>query len=64
MNEPHRGYVELHSPYAWDFKTDLAIGFFPSAAQSCVTSLSTHRTYSQPDVARQMGTWLGPPGLD
>ncbi|BGP55967.1 hypothetical protein JCM8202v2_003574 [Rhodotorula sphaerocarpa] len=34
MNEPHRGYIELLSPYSWDFNTDLAIGYFPSAVQS------------------------------
>ncbi|GAA6010167.1 hypothetical protein JCM10207_005648 [Rhodosporidiobolus poonsookiae] len=34
INEPHRGYIELLSPYAWDFNTDLAIGYFPSAVQS------------------------------
>ncbi|GAA5851965.1 hypothetical protein JCM8547_000111 [Rhodosporidiobolus lusitaniae] len=34
INEPHRGYIELLSPYSWDFNTDLAIGYFPSAAQS------------------------------
>lgn len=34
MNEPHRGYIELLSPYNWDFNTDLAIGYFPSAVQS------------------------------
>ncbi|KAM0749528.1 glycoside hydrolase [Meredithblackwellia eburnea MCA 4105] len=33
MNEPHRGYIELHSPFSWDFNTDLAIGYFPSAVQ-------------------------------
>lgn len=36
MNEPHRGYIELLSPYSWDFNTDLAIGYFPSAVQSYV----------------------------
>ncbi|GAA5984632.1 hypothetical protein JCM11641_004546 [Rhodosporidiobolus odoratus] len=34
INEPHRGYIELLSPYAWDFTADLAIGYFPSAVQS------------------------------
>lgn len=34
MNEPHRGYIELHSPYAFNDKTDLAIGYFPTAVQS------------------------------
>jgi len=40
MNEPHKGYIELLSPYAWDFTADLAIGYFPSAVQSCVLALS------------------------
>ncbi|BGP11918.1 hypothetical protein JCM10049v2_007838 [Rhodotorula toruloides] len=39
MNEPHRGYVELLSPYSWDFNTDLAIGYFPSAVQSWALGL-------------------------
>jgi hypothetical protein len=39
INEPHRGYIELLSPYSWDFNTDLAIGYFPSAVQSCVLLL-------------------------
>lgn len=26
MNEPHRGYVELQSMYAWDYNTDLHLG--------------------------------------
>ncbi|GAA5943957.1 uncharacterized protein JCM15063_006127 [Sporobolomyces koalae] len=34
INEPHRGYISLHSPHAWDLTADLAIGYFPSAAQS------------------------------
>lgn len=33
-NEAHRGYIELLSPYSWDFNCDLAIGFFPSPLQS------------------------------
>jgi hypothetical protein len=36
INEPHRGYIELLSPYSWDFNTDLAIGYFPSAVESYV----------------------------
>jgi hypothetical protein len=35
INEPHRGYIELLSPYGFDFNTDLAIGYFPTAVQSC-----------------------------
>ncbi|GAA5890521.1 hypothetical protein JCM6882_002948 [Rhodosporidiobolus microsporus] len=34
INEPHRGYIKLHSPYAWDFNTELAIGYFPSPIES------------------------------
>ncbi|GAA5952203.1 hypothetical protein JCM3765_001906 [Sporobolomyces pararoseus] len=34
INEPHRGYISLHSPHAWDLTADLAIGHFPSALQS------------------------------
>ncbi|CAD7063981.1 unnamed protein product [Tilletia caries] len=34
MNEPHRGFVNLHSFDAWDYDTDLHIGFFPSFLQA------------------------------
>ncbi|KAK4056119.1 hypothetical protein OIO90_002850 [Microbotryomycetes sp. JL221] len=34
MNEPHRGYIDLMSPYGFNFNTDLAIGYFPTALQS------------------------------
>ncbi|KAM0787111.1 hypothetical protein ACM66B_006366 [Microbotryomycetes sp. NB124-2] len=34
MNEPHRGYIELMSPFGFNFNTDLAIGYFPTAIQS------------------------------
>ncbi|GAA5828536.1 hypothetical protein JCM11251_000840 [Rhodosporidiobolus azoricus] len=34
INEPHRGYIKLNSPYAWDFNTELAIGYFPSPIES------------------------------
>ncbi|KAK4047845.1 hypothetical protein OIV83_005188 [Microbotryomycetes sp. JL201] len=34
MNEPHRGYIDLLSPYGFNFNTDLAIGYFPTALQS------------------------------
>jgi hypothetical protein len=34
MNEPHRGYISLHSFDSWDPMTDLAISYFPSALQS------------------------------
>ena len=33
INEPHRGYIELLSPFSWDYTTDLAIGHFPTALQ-------------------------------
>ncbi|CAD6944374.1 unnamed protein product [Tilletia controversa] len=34
MDEPHRGFVYLHSFDAWDYDTDLHIGFFPSFLQA------------------------------
>ncbi|KAL9931302.1 hypothetical protein V8E36_009812 [Tilletia maclaganii] len=34
MNEPHRGFINLHSFSEWDYDTDLHIGFFPSFLQS------------------------------
>ncbi|KAH9921814.1 glycoside hydrolase superfamily [Fomitopsis serialis] len=34
MNEPHRGYVELHSMHAFDYNTDLHLGHVPTAFQS------------------------------
>ncbi|KAK0534056.1 hypothetical protein OC842_002757 [Tilletia horrida] len=34
MNEPHRGFINLHSFDEWDYDTDLHIGFFPSFLQS------------------------------
>ena len=34
MNEPHRGYIELHNMYAFDPNTDLQFGYHPSAVQS------------------------------
>ena len=34
MNEPHRGYLELHNMYTFDPKTDLHFGFHASAIQS------------------------------
>lgn len=63
MNEPHRGYVELLSPYSWDFNTDLAIGYFPSAVQSCVfprSSLSVPLT----SLDAQLGPRTRPPRSD
>lgn len=32
MNEPHRGYIELHSPTSWDYNTDRepSAVFFPA----------------------------------
>lgn len=33
MNEPHRGYVNLHSFDRWNYLTDLHIGHYPSAIQ-------------------------------
>lgn len=33
MNEPHRGYINLHSFHQWNFMTDLHIGHYPSAIQ-------------------------------
>ncbi|GAA6017473.1 hypothetical protein JCM11491_006836 [Sporobolomyces phaffii] len=46
INEPHRGYISLHSPHAWDLTADLAIGCFPSALQSW--ALGTGRTVDIP----------------
>lgn len=34
MNEPHRGYLELHSMYSFDPNTDLQLGFHTSALES------------------------------
>ena len=34
MNEPHRGYLELHSMYTFDPKTDLQLGYHPNALES------------------------------
>lgn len=34
MNEPHRGYLELHSLYAFDANTDLQLGYHATAIQS------------------------------
>lgn len=33
MNEPHRGYINLHSWNRWKYETDLHIGHFPSPLQ-------------------------------
>ncbi|GAA5872896.1 hypothetical protein JCM1840_005882 [Sporobolomyces johnsonii] len=76
MNEPHRGYIELLSPYAWDFTADLAIGYFPSALQSWALGtghpvLIPHYAPSFPVTAvthtvllrppRGRSAWLPPP---
>ncbi|KAE8194771.1 hypothetical protein CF335_g5258 [Tilletia laevis] len=34
MNEPHRGFVNLHSFDAWDYDTDLHIGYLPLFLQA------------------------------
>ncbi|MBW0493636.1 hypothetical protein O181_033351 [Austropuccinia psidii MF-1] len=34
MNEPHRGYINLHSPYEWNFQTDLRLYDCPSFIES------------------------------
>ncbi|KAE8225643.1 hypothetical protein CF319_g1640 [Tilletia indica] len=34
MNEPHRGFVNLHSFDEWDYDTDLHIGYVPSFLQA------------------------------
>ncbi|OCH85892.1 glycoside hydrolase [Obba rivulosa] len=34
MNEPHRGYIDLKSMYAFDYNTDLHLGHVPTALQS------------------------------
>ncbi|WFD34573.1 hypothetical protein MCUN1_001414 [Malassezia cuniculi] len=34
INEPHRGYINLHSWGRWKYETDLHIGHFPSPLQS------------------------------
>ncbi|TNY21435.1 cytoplasmic protein [Rhodotorula diobovata] len=79
MNEPHKGYIELLSPYAWDFTADLAIGYFPSAVQSwalgCGHSvLIPHYAPSFPVTAvthhvllrppQERSAWLTPSSLD
>lgn len=33
LNEPHRGYINLHSWSRWKYETDLHIGHFPSPLQ-------------------------------
>ncbi|KAL8276134.1 hypothetical protein RQP46_011465 [Phenoliferia psychrophenolica] len=67
MNEPHRGYVELHSPYGWDLTKDLAIGFFPTPAQSWALGaghpvLIDHYVPSFPVTAKSHAVLLTPPG--
>lgn len=34
MNEPHRGYCNLHSFNSWKYETDLHIGHYPNLIQS------------------------------
>ncbi|EPQ28323.1 uncharacterized protein PFL1_04150 [Pseudozyma flocculosa PF-1] len=34
MNEPHRGLVNLHSFYKWNYDTDLHIGHYPTLAEA------------------------------
>lgn len=34
MNEPHRGYLELHGIFTFDSNTDLQLGYHASALQS------------------------------
>lgn len=34
MNEPHRGYINLHSPYQWNLTTDLALHDCPNFIES------------------------------
>ncbi|PWN49059.1 glycoside hydrolase family 5 protein [Violaceomyces palustris] len=34
MNEPHRGYINLHSFHKWNYETDLHIGHYPSMIES------------------------------
>ncbi|GAA6037743.1 hypothetical protein JCM8097_002319 [Rhodosporidiobolus ruineniae] len=67
INEPHRGYITLHSPYAWDFNTDLAIGYFPSAVQSWALGsghavVIPHYIPSFPVTAVSHHVLLQPPG--
>lgn len=38
MNEPHRGYIELHSMYTFDSNTDLQFGYHPNALESFALS--------------------------
>ncbi|CAM1510681.1 Fc.00g010160.m01.CDS01 [Cosmosporella sp. VM-42] len=34
LNEPHRGLINLHNFYGWNYDTDLHIGHYPSLAQA------------------------------
>lgn len=38
MNEPHRGYLELHSMYTFDSNTDLHFGYHANALESFALS--------------------------
>lgn len=38
MNEPHRGYLELHSMYTFDSNTDLQLGYHANALESFALS--------------------------
>lgn len=65
MNEPHRGYVDLLSPYGFDFNTDLAIGYFPTAVQSfVVVSISFRCRFLRANLVllTQMGSGIGTRG--
>lgn len=67
INEPHRGYISLHSPHAWDLTADLAIGYFPSALQSWALGSGhsikvPHYSPSFPVTSISHTVLLSPPG--
>ncbi|KDN52579.1 glycoside hydrolase family 5 protein [Tilletiaria anomala UBC 951] len=55
MNEPHRGFINLHSFHKWDYQTDLHIGHYPSLLQSLALG-SGHAT----DVPFYVKSWPWP----
>ncbi|KDE05055.1 hypothetical protein, variant [Microbotryum lychnidis-dioicae p1A1 Lamole] len=66
MNEPHPGYIGLHSPYSFNLKKDLAIGHFPTAVQSWALGaghsvLIDHYGPSFPVTAVTHQTLISPP---
>ncbi|SCZ96082.1 BZ3500_MvSof-1268-A1-R1_Chr8-1g09992 [Microbotryum saponariae] len=66
MNEPHPGYIGVHSPYSFNLKKDLAIGHFPTAVQSWALGaghsvLIDHYGPSFPVTAVTHQTLISPP---